>query len=342
MELYNFIDEILACSYRLRGGELLGYSVGQRPIKGFRFGKGSKRISLIAGNHADEPIGPLLLMKLVNYLQAQTDTHPLLKNYSWWIVPHGNPDGEAINKSWYTYKDDVSDLAKYLKHVVRELPGKDVEFGYPIEGQIKSLRPENEAVYNFWKRANVSFDLHVSLHGMKSSYGAWYLIDESWIDRSEDLRELCVKKTHELGYHLYDLDRFGEKGFKRIAEGFCTRPDSKNMRNHFLNLNDHETAKLFHASSMESIRSLSDDCLTLVSEMPLFLIPKKERELVWPDPYLQNWNKQFLKWKTELLSGTISEAELNNQAKELGVTPMSWKDQMKLQWNFICAGLQVV
>lgn len=342
MKLYDYIDLILNTPLEKIEGIKIGTSVEGHPIEGFRFGKGNKNISLIAGNHADEPIGPLLLKKLVSYFSILPENHILFEKYSWWIVPHTNPDGEKQNLKWYTYTDTQTDLATYLLNVKRELPGRDIEFGYPIENKIPVMRPENSAVYDFWKTANAPFVLHASLHGMKSSYGPWFLIDETWIDRTKKLRQDCKEKTIELGYELYDLDRNGEKGFERIEEGFCTRPDGGKMRDHFLNIGDTKTANQFHASSMESIRSLGGDCLTLVSEMPLFIFPKKDRELVWPDTYLNQWSDQFTTWKNELLSGQLTATALENEMKEKGVFAMPWEDQMKLQWQFIASGLEAI
>lgn len=342
MELYPLIDKILKHTPIEIDGYVIGKSVEGRSIQGFTFGNGTKNISLIAGNHADEPVGPLLLKKLVSYLFSLPKKHYLLETYSWYIVPHTNPDGESRNKKWYTYDDTETDLANYLTHVTRELPGEDLEFGYPIEDEIEALRPENTAVYKFWKTANIPFHLHVSLHGMAKTYGPWFLIDNDWKSRTPKLQEQCYNRSTSLGYNVFDLDRKGEKGFYRIAEGFCTRPDSKGMREHFLKLNDVEMANKFHPSSMESIRSLGGDCLTLVSEMPLFLFPKKERDLIWPDPYLQQWSNLFSLWKIQLKEGVLSSKLLALEMKRLDIRPMPWEDQLRLQWQLIISGIETI
>ena len=68
-----------------------------------RFGNRPFRISLIAGCHADEPTSThkWLLRHLVSFLSRLEEKHPLLKNYSWWIVLC-QPDGEAANRRWYS------------------------------------------------------------------------------------------------------------------------------------------------------------------------------------------------------------------------------------------------
>ena len=342
MDLYNYIHEIIESPFDIEKGNKIGTSLKNKDIFGYVFGSGSKKISLIAGNHADEPIGPLLLKKLVSYLSTLHKDHELLIHYRWCIIPHTNPDGEYRNKSWYTYNDTETDLAKYLLYAIRELPGEDIEFGFPVQGKIKALRPENNAVYNFWKKEKTPFNLHVSLHGMRASYGPWFLIDHNWIDRTQMLRNKCVFRTKKMGYQLFDIDRKGEKGFHRISEGFCTRPDSQEMRKHFMRLDDFMTAQKFHASSMESIRSLGGDCLTLVTEMPLFIFPKENREMNWPDPYIQKWSKQFESWKSKLISGELTSGQCKEEALKIGVIAMPWRDQMYLQWQLIVAGLESI
>ena len=47
-----------------------------------------------------------------------------------------------------------------------------------------------------------------------------------------------TREVEEAGYTLHDVERYGEKGFHRLARGFCSRPDSRAMRRHFLDLGD--------------------------------------------------------------------------------------------------------
>lgn len=345
MPFYQDINKIVAQSiYKMPGGEVIGYSREQRAIYAYKFGSGLQNISLIAGNHADEPTGPDLLRKLVVYLAALPPTHPMLQAYSWYIVPHVNPDNERVNARWFEegLPKGYFNLAKYLSYAHRELPGSDIEYGYPIAGKIGALRPENEAVYNFWQQAKAPFGLHASLHGMAYSYGAWFLIEKTWQNRTQHLQQTCIAKTKALGYLLHDVDRKGEKGFYRIAAGFTTRPDSEGMRQHFLGLNNPEMAAKFHPSSMESIRSLGGNCLTLVSEMPLFILPKLSNDISWPNQPLLEWYSILAKWKTLLKSKTSSEKQVNEWAKNKGIHPMPIKHQQILQWTFICAGLEEI
>lgn len=349
MELAAYFEEIITTPVDLPLPHLQGSSRAGRLLPAYRFGNGPFRISLIAGCHADEPTGPRLLRHLVCFLSRLEEKHPLLKNYSWWIVPHANPDGEAANRRWYSEADDYYSLPRYLQHAVRELPGDDMEYGFPIEGQAGALRPENAFIYECWKMAGAPFHLHASLHSMSFSFGPWFLIDPNWAGRSGVIQEQCKKEVQELGYPLNDIDRGGEKGFHRISEGFCTRPSAEAMKSFFLEQGDTKAAALFHPSSMESIRSLplpakqghanGGDCLTLVSEMPFFIIPNDSHSMAWPNPDYDQWQRLAEKWKMELITGKKTEEAVLQEAHHLGLRAMPVADQMRLQWELVAAGV---
>ena len=145
----------------------------------------------------------------------------------------------------------------------------------------------------------------------------------------------------ELGYALHDVERQGEKGFFRIDRGFCTRPDSRYMREHFINQGDEETAELFRPSSMETIRSLGGDPLTLVSEMPLFITPGVGEQLGPPDAVAEQWKARIDGWRQEL-ANAVDAKTVAAEAAAQGLRAMPVHDQMALQWAFIVAGIQQV
>ncbi len=326
---------------RANDGRRIGVSRDGRPIHGFRFGAGPLRVSLLGGCHADEPVGPALLARLCGWLEGLAPGHPMLARFEWWIVPHVNPDGAERNRAWRSDGLDF-ELGEYLAHVVRELPGDDIEFGFPVDADDVGARPENRAVFEWWRGAGGAFDLHVSLHGMGFSSGPWFLIDPHWIDRTRRLRTRCARMARDLGYRPHDVEREGEKGFTRIAPGFCTRPSHHAMRAHFLALGDEVTAGRFRPSSMEAVRSLGGDTLTLVTEMPLFLTPGAGVTLGPPDPVAERWKVRIEKWRANLKAGRRSPAEVTRSGARLGLRPMPVEHQMRLQWALVEAGLETV
>ncbi len=252
----------------------IGRSREGRPLHALRLGSGAVRVSIVAGAHADEPGGPLGALALAQWLlePAQAD---LLEHTSWAICPNVNPDGTVRNEAWL---DVLPRLEEYALHAARELPGDDVEFNYPPAGpEGQEPRPENRAVARFLEGFG-PVSLHASLHGMAFGFGAWWLIEESWVDRTAPLRRRLRRLFEQAGWGLHDMDRRGEKGFHRIEEGFCTTPSARAMREHFQSTGEPETAALFLPSSMEFAQSLGGDPLCMVSELPIFLIDRKDAD----------------------------------------------------------------
>ncbi|MEJ2720569.1 MAG: M14 family zinc carboxypeptidase [bacterium] len=340
--LAELFDEIISCTAPepARGIEL-GRSRENRAVTGYRFGRGHLKVSLIAGCHADEPVGPLLLSRLVGYLSGVRRRSAILGEIQWWIVPHINPDGAARNRLWCQDAVDHYDLETYLRHAVRELPGDDVEFGFPRSGADRGARPENRAVYDWWKTDAAPFSVHVSLHGMAVGGGPWFLIDPAWADRCGVIKQRCRDVSHRLGYTLHDVQRHGEKGFTRIERGFCTRPDSRAMAKYFLERNDPDTAGRFRPSSMETIRSHGGDPLTLVSEIPLFAAPGIGDQIEPSDPAAELWRDRISNWKKQIDHGGSAD----KAAREIAAStliPVPVLDQMRLQWAFVSAGIEQV
>lgn len=338
----ELFDSIVTATSSFPEGEKIGYSREQRPIAAYRFGRGACRISLIAGCHSDEPAGPRLLRHLVAYFSHLPESSPILEDYQWWIVPHANPDGGEVNRSWYTDRDEQIDLIRYLKHVKRELPGDDMEFGFPRDPADLDARPENRSIAAWWMKADGSFHLHASLHGMAFAGGPFFLIEPAWSSRCEELKAQCRRAVDALGYRLHDVDRQGEKGFFRLEKGFATCPNSKAMAQYFLDQEDELTAAKFRPSSMETIRALGGDPLTLVTEMPLFLLPKVGEVLGPPDPEAERWKSRVEKWKGKLRSQPGEADRVMEEVSRQGLTAMPIRDQMQLQWVLIVAGLEQV
>ncbi len=335
-ELLSLFTGISQESTELRHLHPIGMSREHRPMHGYQFGSGAVTISLIAGCHADEPVGPELLTQFVNYLYALPEHHPLLSDYRWSIIPHANPDGQVINAQWWQKRSEGAELISYLQQSKRELPGEDIEFGFPRDDSCSGARVENKSMYDWWLSQNQSFDLHASLHGMAFAAGPWYLIDEAWRDAISFIQEECLNTVTQRGYTVHDIERNGGKGFYRLGKGFCTRPDSQNMRAFFLNRGDTKTADKFYPSSMEVMRRISNNCLTLVSEMPLFITPGVGKTLGPPDPVGVAWKERIAKWKATIHS---PDTILKDAAYHC-LTAMPITDQKYFQWHLIVSSIE--
>jgi len=342
-ELRLPIEDILSSDLSGPSGRLIGHSREGRDIAGYVFGRGDLHVSLIGGCHADEPVGPAMLRRLASFLAALPAEPPLLTAVTWYVVPHVNPDGEARNQAWseatlpavdHLGKEDRAyDLSIYIRHVIRELPGDDMEFGFPRDSGDSGARLENRAVASFLTEG-APFHLHASFHGMGFASGPWFLIEPAWIDRTGRLRDSLRAKVRAMGYQPFDVNRGGEKGFHRIDEGFTTRPDSRAMIAWFEERGDTETAGKFRPSSMEYVRSLGGDPFTMVSEMPLFLRPLEPGETGRPD------DPRFRAFLDRIAAKPATEARA--EAERTGVRGMPIRDQMRLQLAFLNAALALV
>ncbi len=333
------VEEILRSPHSApppQAGNAIGTSRQGREIVGYPIGCGPRRVSLIAGCHADEPVGPAMLDRLAAYLVTLPDDAPLVSQIRWFVVPHVNPDGEARNGAWTRECGSPAayDLGRYLRHAVREGPGDDVEFGFPRGAADTTVRPENRAIAAFL-RAGAPFALHTSFHGMAFAAGPWFLMEESWIDCTLEMRDQLRARVKALGYRLHDVDRRGEKGFHRIDEGFTTRPDSRAMAAHFEARGEGDTAGLFRPSSMEFVRSLGGDPLTLVSEMPLFLLPAEH----FPpqDPVRPRAVSEL-----RAIAESDEPNRLAHEARRVGLRAMPIADQMRLQLAYLEEGLAAI
>ena len=332
-QVNNHQNNIAAlCTHSSANAELIviGKSEQARDIFAIRLGKGPIKISLLSGSHSDEPVGTETLSHFIQYLIQNAAQNPhLFEQYTFHILPHLNPDGAVHNQKWIAAWPD---LRAYLLHAFRELPGRDVEFGYP------DMRLENIAASDYLQK-HAPFDLHMSLHGMGFSEGAMLLIERSWIEKTDHLRKRFVNSVHGAGLGLHAHDRHGEKGFTYIGPGFTTTPESPAMRQFFLEKNDKEMANKFHQNSMEFVRSLGGNPLCLVTELPLFCINKKfpDHAPGYPVAYLR-----FNQEKANILAALQKGQSIESTINEFNIEPVPLHKAMTLQLQAIDAALEII
>lgn len=310
--------------------ERIGESEEGRPLDAAILGRGDRRVHLVAGTHSDEPVGPETLRTLIlGACRESARLEAFFEAFTVLVVPHVNPDGEQENRAWTRHWPDP---AAFLRHRFRELPGRDLEFGYP------SMRPENEAVAGLL-REYAPVDLHVSLHGMSMGEGALLLIERTWIDRTEALRDEFLRIVDRAGLGVHDHDRGGEKGFRYIAPGFTTTPEGRAMQRHFREKGDPETAEQFHLSSMEYARKVGGDPLCLVTEFPLYLVEKEVPDGSPGEPVAYLELKDRLP-DLEHAARHGREERIEAVLEEFAVRPLPLGEAVRLQLETLRLGLR--
>lgn len=305
----------------------IGRSRQGQALYGLSLGTGDVPVSLIAGCHADEPVGPMTAQALPAIL---TEHFPaLLRQCRIHIVPQMNPDGADRNRVWFR---DPLDFSAYIGTVQRETPGDDIEFGF---GAGNDVRPECQAAMDFLQ-PHGPFAAHCSLHGLAYAPGVWFLVAPGWrgVQSLQDV--LSAMAAHE-GLPLLDVDRKGEKGFHRIAPGFSTTPNSKAMAEHFLKLGDPDMAAKFRPSSMEWVSSLGGNPLAMVSEVPLFLLDPVAPGSSGPAP------GEAVKAALGALDGAAPKARQRGIAelsRNVGLRPVPLKTQIRIQIALVVFAIQ--
>ncbi len=308
---------------------VLGMTDNERPLCAITLGSGERTVSLIAGSHADEPVGPETLRLFVHrVLRERKKLKSLLEAFTFVVVPHVNPDGESRNRPWMR---EWPDPTAYLRDVVREPPGEDIEFGYP------DLRRENEMVGRLLQK-HAPISLHMSLHGMGFAEGGMLLIDPNWGYRTQQLQSGFAKVLDDVGLGVHDHNRRGEKGFFYLGPGFTTTPSGVGMRNYFRALGDDDTAALFRDSSMEYVRSLGGDPLSLVTEIPLFtLAGSASHEPGTPTTYLE-----FREALPAIRKRVARHKPIDDALARFFVQPVPIKDAVTVHMKTIELGLSCV
>ncbi|WP_420457460.1 M14 family zinc carboxypeptidase [Rubrivirga sp.] len=325
--------------------ETIGESEEGRPIAGVTLGYGPRLVTLVAGAHADEPVGPETLRTLVlEGLAARgwgTDDgglEDLWEQVTLRIVPHLNPDGEARNQGWIERWDadrPAETLGHYLRGRRREPPGRDIEFGYP------DLRPENRAATAFLF-SGPPVALHASLHGMGFSEGALLLVERRWLgtDRDAPLRVGWAQAAADAGLALHDHDRGGDKGFRYGGPGFWSTPEGAAMQRHFLDAGDPETAALFRRSSMEQAITTAPDRppLCVVPELPLFVLGAPHDG----PPGIPATLLDFREAMPEMIERAAEGDDLTDAVERFGIRCLGLETQVRLQLQMLDLALDAV
>ncbi len=312
----------------------IGESREKRTLYGMVCGKGPLHVSLTAGAHADEPVGPRAALRLAEEIVSEQTERGrwFASSCTFRIVPHTNPDGDAHNSSWQTNPPDFLD---WLRGARREPPGEDVEFNYPGSKDDRALRPENSCTASFLAQSAQPYDLHYSMHSMGVAEGAWFLICREWAEmaRKTGLCKRLADIGEASGLGLHDIERNGEKGFSRIDRGVSTTPRSDAMRSHFLERNDPGMAAKFRPSSMEYVQALGGNPLCLVSEVPMFVIRKRLPAAEGEVPAFEEVRRRLPSVREAALAGNDKPAlELR---QEFQIEPVSWEAHSELQIEFL-------
>jgi hypothetical protein len=113
------------------------------------------------------------------------------------------------------------------------------------------------------------------------------------------------------------------------------------MAKFFTDRGDAETAALFRPSSMEAVRSIGGDTLTLVSEVPLFVLPGVGLQIEPKDPKAEEWRARIEQWRIQV-GDDEAAAHVREDVADSDMQPVAIREQMHMQWAMIRAGVEQI
>jgi hypothetical protein len=247
----------------------LGRSREGRPLVALSVGRGARTVAVKANAHAEEAAGTVTCLRLVQALLEQPAGACWREAATFHFIPTANPDGLWRNRDWL---HGPFDLARFLLFRYRDLPGEDVEFGYP-SADGPEVRPENRAVADFL-RSLPCLDAYLSLHSIDFTGGAWFLLQAADLAAQEPFLDFVADVCTREGVPLHDEDRAGQKGFTRLRPGFHTTPTVEGMQAFFRQSGQADLVQQFRLNSMQFVQQQHGTPRAVVSELPLAYAPE--------------------------------------------------------------------
>ena len=133
-----------------------GTSGQGEPIYHVQFGQGATTVLIVAGPHADEPIGSLTVFSLLTLLKNSSE-ELLKQDIEWHIVPCIDPDGARLNEGWtqqaFTHEN-------YMKHFHKQAYKDQADFSFPMNYKglvFDQPTPEAQVLMKVLDRAKPDF-----------------------------------------------------------------------------------------------------------------------------------------------------------------------------------------
>lgn len=139
-----------------------------------QFGKGTTKVLIVAGPHADEPIGSLTVFSLLTLLKNSNE-ELLKQDVEWHIVPCIDPDGARLNEDWsqqaFTHKS-------FMKGFHKQVLNEQIDYSFPMnyKGCVFN-QPTQEAKVLMKILDQTRPDFYSSLHNAHAS-GCFFVSSE--------------------------------------------------------------------------------------------------------------------------------------------------------------------
>ena len=257
-KINSLVDELRGDSrFRIK---VAGNGNSGIPIHHVRFNTGSIKVLVVAGPHADEPIGSATVYSLLKLLNS--NFHDLVsQDIEWNIVPCIDPDGAILNEGW---SQKPFSFENFVRHSFKQNPADQAEFSFPLNYKklaFNKQTPESKTLKNIIEETQPDyyFSLHNSIAG-----GAYFLINK-------DVDSKYYPEIHKLA-ETYKIplkkkviqDQYG----KGINTSINSYPKVKDIYDHLSKSLDDPSKHLnWGNSSKDYLESIKKDAITFVAEL---------------------------------------------------------------------------
>lgn len=201
--------------------EMIGRSrSGAWPIYGAVLGDdGKPTVAITGNNHAEEVIGTLTILRLIEECVSGGPLARLLEEVRLVVIPQMNPDGVVNNWKWLSDPTPVNRLA-FERRDHRE---EDVEHGIAVDDK-PFVRPEPQSLVSFYERFAKDVAAYFTLHSSTLETGAYFLTGNEDEGVMRPAFDLIRDVAPSLGLPLKNEDTNGCEGYRRLAPGVYNIP----------------------------------------------------------------------------------------------------------------------
>jgi hypothetical protein len=259
------VDELQKLVERMRSDKrfevrVAGTSSGGVPIHHLQIGSGSVKALVVAGPHAPEAIGGLVVFSLLTLLYDKN--HELSHaDVEWHVIPCIDPDGAILNEGW---TQGPLSIEKWMRHFYLQEAQDGVDTSFPVKYKKLNLEnaPSREALVLQRTLDEVRPDFYFSLHNAMFG-GAWFLVNRSLGDSAH--QEIYELLDH-LRYPLQERPFWGDV-CAEFGQGFVEMFSVRKYYD-YLARSTSNPERLIHfgASSFDYLEEIRPEALIFVAE----------------------------------------------------------------------------
>ncbi|HLC85453.1 MAG TPA: M14 family zinc carboxypeptidase [Candidatus Nanoarchaeia archaeon] len=245
----------------------IGKSESGRDILCSKVGTGKRTILVFGFPHANEPIGSLTCLDLIERIKSD----PVLENsFTWYVIPCADPDGAMLNQGWFKGPFTID---KYARHFYRGKPCMQTDWSFPVKYKdfvFQDSPAHVRALAELIKRIrpDVVYPIHNAGFG-----GAYFFVSRPMPGQ---YYEEVIKLCHKLGIPL-DLGEPEEAFMKELQKPFFLDFGFEDYYEFVKSNGKDPVSSIYHGTTSKAYaRTINPASFGLVGEVPYIFDPKTQ------------------------------------------------------------------